>query len=274
MKTYRVLPRTFILASSVTCACIAQSVQLPLKLEVIEGLPIIGGVFLNGQGPFRFLLDTGEQSNEMAPSLVLQLHLAPTSRRELETPAGVSTVPGLHIREVALGTGLSIDTLHATNQEFLITRREGLRRLAPGILGTLGQQFLAHFDYILDLRHHVFQISGPPPYGVHIPFRLAFGCMVISTNQGELMLDSGANTLFLFRASPHLETANITTSNANMAVAIDRAPSLRIGNRRYDPPSAVFHPVTNAPVDGLLPASLFHSIFVSNSERYVVFDPK
>ena len=37
---------------------------------------------------------------------------------------------------------------------------------------------------------------------------------------------------------------------------------------------AEFHEVAYAPEAGLLPASLFHASFVSNSEGYVVFDPE
>jgi hypothetical protein len=37
---------------------------------------------------------------------------------------------------------------------------------------------------------------------------------------------------------------------------------------------AEFEEVADAPGAGLLPACLFHAIFVSNSEGYVVFDPE
>lgn len=269
MKTHCVLPLVLVLVSLTASACTAQTTPLTLKLEVAQGLPVLDGVYVNGRGPYRFLLDTGNQSNEMDPDLARELGVAAAFQLELETPAGVTTVPGARADSVAAGPEGAVK---AAGQEFLITRNEALRRLGAGIRGTLGQQFLAHFDYTLDLARHRMEIAGEPPEGQRVPFRRVAGCVVIATSEGALMLDSGSNVLFLFRASPRLENAMVTTSNADMGVAVGRAPALRIGGRRYEMQDATFRAVPGAPVDGLLPVSAFRSVYVSNSGRYVVFD--
>lgn len=267
MKTFKALHLIALLATLLCCTCMAQTVQPVLKLQVISGLPIVNGVFLNGQGPYRFLLDTGEQTNEIDLGLARKLGLRGTFQRELDTPAGASIVQGALVSRVSLGS------MEASDQEFLITNREGLHDLSSDVRGTLGQQFLSHFDYTLDMRHHRVTFGDPAPEGSRVDFRLSEGCIVVPTDAGELMLDSGTDTLFFFRVSPRLAAASITTSNASMAVAVERAPALRIGGRQYHPSTAAFHPVPDAPADGLLPASLFDVIFVSNSGHYVIFDP-
>ena len=122
MKTFKALHLIAPLATLLSCTCMAQTVQPVVKLQVIFGLPIVNGVFLNGQGPYRFLLDTGEQSNEMDSNLASTLGLSPTFQTELHTPAGPSRVNGTQVGKVVLGSA------EADGQEFLITGPDRLRR--------------------------------------------------------------------------------------------------------------------------------------------------
>jgi hypothetical protein len=268
MRHSKALPLIVVLTTFFSCIGMSETVQSTLKLQVMSGLPIVDGVYLNGQGPFRFLIDTGEQANEMDPALARKLGLVATLQRDLATPGGNSVVKGGKVGKVLLGPA-QVDEL-----EFLFVERDGIRNLDPDIRGTLGQQFLAQFDYTLDFKHHRMTIGDGAPVGTRVAFRLNYGCMVVPTDQGELMLDSGTDTVFFFKASPHAAVASMATSNANMAIAVDRVPALAIGGREYHPGTAAFHPVADAPAAGLLPASLFRSIFVSNSGHFVVFDPE
>jgi hypothetical protein len=244
----------------------SQTVQPTVRLEVESGLPIVDGVYLNGHGPFRFLLDTGEQTNEMEPALARKIGLANSMQLELSTPGGVSSVQAGIVDTVRLGT------VEGAGQEFLIVARDGIRSVDPEIRGTLGQQFLSQFDYLLDFKSHRITIDAPVPAGDRVDFHLSAGCMVIPTDHGSLMLDSGAGTLFFFHAGPHLAAAQLTTSNSSVGVESGYAPALRIGGRTYHPDGAAFRQVPDAPADGLLPANLFRSIFVSNSGHFVVFN--
>jgi hypothetical protein len=49
---------------------------------------------------------------------------------------------------------------------------------------------------------------------------------------------------------------------------------VRIGAKSYRPAMAAVVANPTAPEDGLLPASLFGSIFVSNSAHYVIAEPR
>ena len=257
-----------LVATFFPCAAFAQPVQPTLKLQVIAGRPVVDGVYLNGQGPYRFLLDTGTQVNMVEAGLAKKLGLAATSERELLTPSGSSHVQGGTVGKVSLGP------VEAEGQEFLFTNFDAEHTLSSGIRGILGQEFLAHFDYMLDFQHHGLTFGAVAAEGAHVPVKVVYGCMTVATNQGDLLLDSGADMLFLFRNSVGATTAQVRASSGLSApVSVDRAPELRIGERKYSPANAEYRAVADAPEAGLLPTSLFHAIFVSNSERYVVFDP-
>jgi len=246
----------------------SQPTNSAIPIKVVAGKPVVDGVFLNGHGPYRFLLDTGSQSNQVDSGLARKLEIAATLQLDLQTQSGGSTVHGGRISKVTLGP------VESGDQEFLFTCFDDLSTLASDIRGILGQEFLANFDYSLDFQHHRLTFGGEPAAGVKTPVRLIYGRMAVATSLGDLVLDSGAEMLFLFRESSHGASAQVMgSSGARVAVSLEAAPEVRIGDRRYHPAKAEYHPVPAAEEAGLLPANLFHAIFICNSKRYVVFDP-
>jgi len=267
MKTQSLLLAALCFTILLPSAALAQSAQASIPLKVITGKPIVDGVFLNGHGPYRFLLDTGSQSNQLDSALARKLGLVATLQLDLETQSGESTVPGGRVGKVILGTA------EASDQEFLFTRFDDLSTLPSDTRGILGQEFLAHFDYTLDFQHHRLTFGEPSAAGAQTSFRLIYGRMAVSTNLGDLVLDSGAEILFLFRKSARAASAQVIgASGARVAVSFEAAPEVRIGDRRYRPAQAEYRPVPAAEEAGLLPANLFHAIFICNSKQYVVFD--
>ena len=99
--------------------------------------------------------------------------------------------------------------------------------------------------------------------------------MSIATSEGNLVLDSGIGTLLLFlcvgMAPPR--GGHPARPACSSPASIARAPDLRIGGQVYHPGTAVFEARESTVVNGLLPASLFHAVFVCNSAGYVVIDP-
>src|SRR5579872_6673730 len=94
-----------------------------IRLRLMGGRPVVDDVFLNGQGPFRFLVDTGAQTNQIEAPIARKLGLAPTFRVEMVTAAGTVPVAGGRVPEVSLGSAT------ATNQEFLFTTLDGIHTL-------------------------------------------------------------------------------------------------------------------------------------------------
>jgi hypothetical protein len=234
----------------------------------VSGRPVVDEVFLNGKGPWRFLLDTGAQTNQLEASIARKLGLAPTFRTEIATAAGSALVPGGRVAGVALGSA------SASNQEFLFTSLDGVHALAANVQGVLGQEFLSHFDYLLDFTGHrlVFGVAEMEG-GSRIEMNLIDGRPTVETDRGKLVLDSGTETAILFGA-PYLASGGriVTASGASASVSALQNIRFRIAGRVHAIATS-FGPKVSLQEDGILPASLFHAIYVSNSGKYLVLDP-
>jgi predicted aspartyl protease len=66
---------------------------------------IHAAVMINGQGPFRFILDTGANRSALSPSVVERLHLPPTEQVFLEVHGvtGSAVLPAVHIESLRAG---------------------------------------------------------------------------------------------------------------------------------------------------------------------------
>jgi hypothetical protein len=192
---------------------------------------------------------------------------------ELETASGATHAKGGRVDRVSLGS-TEAGPAEASNQEFLFTNLDALRNLSPDLHGILGQEFLAHFDYTLDFHDRRLTFGSAPVAGAHMPVRLVDGRMALSTSLGELVLDSGTDSLILFRSSAHPATRKLlAASGKTTKVSMERMSELRIGGRAYHLAKAAVELQSGAHEAGLLPASLFRALFISNSEGYVVVDP-
>jgi len=247
----------------------------PIRLNTLSGIPVVDGVFLNGSGPYRFVLDTGGQLSQLEASIAGKLGLTPTFQVDVATTTGSIHGAGGRIAQVSLGSAT------ASNQEFLFTTLDGAHALSADIKGVLGQQFLAKFDYLLDFAHHRLAFGEPAPTsGNRVNFETVHGRPAIQTSEGRLTLDSGTNVLVLYGpASEHLVSAGnygpvIRTDAGTAPATALEGFRLRIAGREYHPANAAASARRDLlGDDGVLPASLFHAVFVSNSGKYLILDP-
>ena len=240
---------------------------------MIGGRPIAEEVFINGQGPFKFLVDTGSQTNQIDAAIAQKLALIPTFRVEMATSNGAALVPGSRVQEVSLGDAI------ATQQEFMFTSLESIRTVSPNIQGVLGQEFLAHFDYLLDLANHRMIFNpGVPDGGIRSTFAMENGRPAVDTSEGRLVLDSGTDTSVLFRnastaIAPPMAAAGLLTNTGSSSVSVLQNLRIKIAGREYRIARAAVLPKSPANETGLLPTGLFHAVYFCNSGNYVVFDP-
>jgi hypothetical protein len=259
-KSIQTLASLFIL-SAVNCLG-ANTVYL----EIRNGQPIASGVYVNGQGPYRFLIDTGSTLNHLDARLAVKIGLGETFRTSLLSCAGRASVTG------ATGIDVSVNSAVAHNQTFLFTLAS-FHDVWPDIEGILGEDFLSHFDYMLDIRARRL-VFGPPESsreGTRIPYRIDHGRPVVATNLGWLVVDSGASrvTRFRQRAFP---TAEMATATGKLAVGMVHC-TLKIGEHTLWSGEAVAVSRAVEPgLDGMLPVRVFKSIYVSNSGGYMVFE--
>lgn len=264
-------PEMSLLAIVTICLVSPQNAapQTTVTLDLRQGVPVVDEVFLNGNGPYRFLLDTGSQSNELDPRVASKLGIESTLSFVMNTPAGQTSVHGGRLKAVQVGP------MKAFDQEVLFTSFAGVSKRCPGVVGILGQEFLGKFDYFLDLRHRRLMPAPPPSTGTRVPVRMVSGSMAVETNLGYLLLDSGAETMLLFGMSLRTQNNFVqTTAGPPIAVSTETARFLEIGHRTYYVGRVNFAPPPGIEVAGLLPATVFQAIYVSNSEKYLVLEPK
>lgn len=243
-----------------------------VPLTITQRHILVNDVYLDGAGPFRFVLDTGAQSSSVRTSLAEKIGLKPAYRVENESVGGVRYVPVGLIDSVTLGGRT------ATHIEMLIHPLEAVREVDPHVEGVLGQNFLARFNYLLDIRGR--RLSFPDPLagtsspGEAIPFTRVADRMVVRAADMHLVLDSGAGLLVLFHDRKDLHDTGLTgraaavTGAANIRIA--QLSRLQIGERTLKNLPAAVIPQAQPAADGLLPLTLFDAVYVNNAASYVI----
>lgn len=239
----------------------ASSVSFTLR----QGRPVIDGVFVNGAGPYRFLLDTGAQSSQLDRKLAEAAGLRPAYQVELASAAGVQRVGGMEAVRVRLGAN------EATG-EVLFTELAAVRSWAPDVQGVLGQSFLGRFDYRLDFREARVEFGARAQRGIRAELEPRAEVPVVFTSLGRMAIDTGTERLILF-GKKQGGAGVLRTAAGTVGVAADGTKSLVIEGAelgtpfiyRVQRPEGMF-------VDGLLPATLFASVYFCNSKGYVEFE--
>jgi predicted aspartyl protease len=238
-------------------------------LERVGSYVTVGQVYLNGKGPYRFLVDTGAQSCALTPQAALEAGLMPRYRVEQVTVAGSRLVPAGEARTVEVGGAVEKDV------EVLIHDLRAVRSVHPDVVGVLGQSFLARRSYLLDLESGRIAFGVPPEAvdGKRVPFRLQDGRLLVEAavdgERRSLILDSGAPSLVLFgsraRGGP---PGRVATDAGSLGAVLSRRTVAVGGTRRQVQAAEVAEGDHGA---GLLPVWIFARVYVS--ARHIIFDP-
>jgi len=115
-----------------------------LRPRLVAGALLVIPVKINQSGPFDFMVDTGSQLNIIDPALAAQLNLKSQSTVGLVGTAASS--------QASLG---ELDSLEAGSQMVLkplvaVQDLAPIQAADPRIRGVLGENFLAHFDVLID----------------------------------------------------------------------------------------------------------------------------
>ena len=272
-----------LLLINVACPMVVRA-EGPVGLRLLKGrLPVVP-VYLEGQGPFDFLLDTGTNSTIVTPEVAARLGLRPAGRVTLVTVAGEREVPRTRLRRVAIGASAASDV------EALVSGLEQIRRLDPRVCGVLGQNYLGLFNYTLDYAGRAVEFEGaggaPPPAGERVPFALEEGKLIVaafseaySERALRLVLDAAATSLVIFDdAASQGRAGRLLTEAGSLAAGLARLRILRVGGARIRDVLVALVPDPagrGARVeDGLLPTSLFRAVYFNHGGGYVIFNPK
>jgi aspartyl protease len=256
-----------------------------------DGGAVIVPVFVDGQGPHSFLVDTGANRSAVIEGLAARLGLAPVAKSLVVTPAGDETRVVVRLGRVSVGT--------ATAEGLLASVLAVDRRWLDGadVAGILGQDFLARFDYTIDYRRRRVVWGGEPGaasvrHGVRLELHPSEGRFLVELPQPEdagraarFVPDTGTNGLVMFErpggvrlsSEPLSGGAELSAaSGGRRTVRMRRIRSLRVGNLTlHDQVAAIVtRPETDAPeTDGLLPLHQFASVTFGSRDGYLVIRP-
>lgn len=272
-----------------------------VPFQGVNSYQIVLPVSVNHTGPYNFLLDTGTQVTMIDPTLATELHLS---------AQGTAIVAGAGFH--ALASFAQLERLEAgshavANPKVLVYNLRRLRSTVVNVVGILGEDFLEHFDMLIDNTHSLLCLDDTGAVresikGSHIP-------LLTSTQTGDgmalpkslivavrlsagmrpvrLMLDSGTNTPILYNTSKYMSLGlfrgkPLSGAGLNGASRVFSAlppQTVKIGSLQV--PEVQFFTLGSAEkdsrtsdFDGLLTLGLFRRVFIDHADHFVIFDPK
>jgi predicted aspartyl protease len=268
--------------------CQTIQAQSQIRFRLVRDTIIVVSMMADNQGPFDFVLDTGADTSIVDPSLAIRLSLATLGRAQQTTLAGDQA---LIVSSLA---NLSVGPAHVENLPVLVQDLSGLRKMDSHIEGIAGQDFLSHFNYLVDYWKRSVRIEQADEIrgsvqGDPVPIEMSGHRMIIASEAQSvghanlrLLLDSGANSVVLQPGAsqeinlPVQESRGDVTSSGHLELKVGRIRMLKVGSQQFHD-LVVALPATETAArigDGLLPTALFKSLYVNNHEGFVMFNPQ
>jgi hypothetical protein len=270
--------------------------------RIVAGALLVIPVKINQSGPFDFMVDTGSQLNVVDPSLAARLTLKSQGTVGLLATAAYSQASVAVLDSLQAGSHVVMKPLVA------IQDLKQIQVADPRIRGVLGENFLAHFDVLIDYPHRLLcldeaklmqrELHGermpliPPKHWENeVPFSERLLISVNLSDSGNrqilLQLDSGSDGPILYSGNrelqePLLRRAKVQTagvSEPHRAFALLPPQDMRIGDRMirkvpFVTPVSPAHDVLDREEDGLLATVLFQRVYISHADHYVILDPR
>ena len=226
--------------------------------------------------PWRFLIDTGSTRTLLSAAAAREAGLAVSDGAGVVTPggrvaAGEATLDDLRIGDRVL-TGFPVLVLDL-----------GALGRAGAIDGILGMDALAHDRVFLDLAGGQLSFveagAAATARGTAATMRQESGRVLLEARLDgvtrTLVLDSGAAHVVVYDTRPVGAPVQLTTAGGGAAGRVGRA-SLSLGAVHLGavPAVRVTAPALRAGSDGLLPASLFASIYIDRAAGEVRLVPR
>ncbi len=272
----------------------AQSSSL-IRFKLVRNFLVVVPVYINGQGPFDFELDTASDHTLIDSALARELDISVEDRIGLMTVRGARGVSRARVRNITLGS----KTLE--NLAVLCTCLHGIQSMSSKVRGVVGMNFLSQFSYLINFWAQTIELEDGTELrdriqGERIPIE-AGGRRILLSGEVDsfgkknlrLLLDSGAQGLVLYKAetedlgfklvhSRHVWWDSIgATSKGPQWTLSGLVQSLSVGKVKWSklPALVVANPVVVRGIraDGSLPASLFRSVYLNFQGGFVVFNP-
>jgi predicted aspartyl protease len=275
----------------------AQTMTARVPMREVAGKEIVKAT-INGNGPYDFILDTGANTTLVKRQLLLKLNIRIGLSSAVTTSLGESQYQCAIVKTIAIA-GLSVEGLE-------INTLEGSEAGLPDarVQGVLGENFLRHFDLLIDNEQHTLELDRESSLedrisGEHLLF-LAFGRYLLAPTPNRIVvelkvpsvllkpflfvIDSGASSAVLYpmpgglalRAMQNSLPATMRGLDESRTCGVQKV-SLEMGTSSFRGIDLVAcEGVTRNKMDsdGLLPTRIFHQFFISHKRGYVIANPK
>ena len=264
-----------------------------VRFQLVHDYLIVVPVMVNGTGPWSFLLDTGCTSSMISVELQRQLNAPDVGHSDVALLTEMRRDQRVLLNDVRVG-----NTIFAGLQ-MLADKMDNVRNLVPGLNGILGEDFLSQFDVLIDYDKRWLYIDAPAPEGERVPFqarstykenrtmnRLLVKAEFLGTQSGPvaLQIDTAAWMTELFPTSRvsllHLSYgsqagARLAASGGPGAMPVYEHAAMKIGRTElHELNVAQSRREVVSDAAGLLPAVLFHRIYISHTGGFVVLNPR
>ena len=280
--------------------CPGNVASLPLRL--VNGHQIVLAVSVNHTGPYDLLLDSGAQVTMIDPSLAAELHL--DTRASHGQGRGAGSLQSASFAQLDLVEAGS----HAVaRQKVLVYNPQNLHSADLHIRGILGEDFLGHFDMLIDNAHSLLcldnsaamraAVNGPhipllasaePEDGVALPGLLIIAARLSDgTRPVRLVVDSGTNAPILYDTPQYMSVRPAYAVPLRGSVSMERSESFRLCHRRtlrsarsncHACPSSVSPASRRMPVQRGSTVScltgLFRRVFIDHADHFAVLEPR
>jgi hypothetical protein len=272
-----------------------------LRLHPVNRHLFILDLSINHSGPYNFLLDSGTQITMIEPSLAAELHLATRSTVTFFATGSLQSASLAKLDLVEAGS-------HAVAQEeVLVYELQSLRSAGLPVRGVLGEDFLGHFDMLIDNGHSLLCLDNSAAMraavkGPHIPLlapaEVADGAslpplLIIAARLSDgnrpvrLVLDSASTWAVLFDTTQYMSVrpsydVPLSASGVDGTQQILAAlppQDVRIGS--VELPGVPFFSLSGIQkdarlngVDGVLATWLFRRVFIVHADHFAVLEPR
>jgi predicted aspartyl protease len=277
------MPRVLMLLLTLTSTAGAVE-PAPVPFETDDQGAIIVPAWIDGRGPYRFLLDTGSTLSAVSHRVADQLVLRPVALTALTTSGGTAMRLVVQLGTVTVGGAVRNELLASLASE------RDLSILGARVDGVLGQDFLATFNFSVDYRRRTVAWEADEPAGAQrLPLVPRDGRFVIQLPRGlhdaplEMVPDSGASTFVLFaggREAPRPDRwtggeVTISGLTGSQRARYAQLRELRVGalTLRNIPVVVVLRKDgEHEGADGLLPLHLFSRVTFRVSDGYLAVE--
>ena len=272
-----------------------------IRPRVVSRALITVPVILDGSGPYDFVVDTGAQITTIDVQLSAELHPKALGPTHVVGVGAYSRAAYAQLQLLQAGIYSMKDPL------VLVQDLTQTQQIDPRIRGILGENFLAHYDLLIDYAHQILCLDGAkrmqskvkgerialtpvPDEGMYLPYTLP---LVVSTrlsgisNRRLLMqLDSGIDVPVLFESGkqlPHKRyfgspLRHCDADEVMHSFAMLPPQDVQVGDHAFHQipfvtPVSGGKAIEQQVVDGVLPTALFRSAFISYADHFAVLQP-